>query len=236
MTSYFIYSNKPKKGEISQDQKQIVTFPNTSENVVYLLPKTDINYYNSNGLFEYMLIDWSIQFLSTDKIFLDIGAHCGTYAITLAKYTQKTYAFEPQPQTYYALCGGVALSNIRNIECIQCGLGNESQVGKQKLGIVSLDGGGSSLHQFGTLGSVAVDVKTLDSFNIRNIGFIKIDVEDNERQVLEGAVETLRECNYPPILFESNTHNENLFGYITNILKYKIIKITGTTNMYLATK
>ena len=43
---------------------------------------------------------------------------------------------------------------------------------------------------------------TLDSFNISNIGFIKIDVESMEEKVLRGGIETIIRNNYPPILFE----------------------------------
>lgn len=44
--------------------------------------------------------------------------------------------------------------------------------------------------------------KTLDSFNLNNIGFIKIDVECMEYQVLNGGIGTIIRNNYPPILFE----------------------------------
>ena len=46
-------------------------------------------------------------------------------------------------------------------------------------------------------------MKTLDSFNLTNINFIKIDVEGHEEFVLRGAVKTLANNNYPKILFES---------------------------------
>ena len=50
-----------------------------------------------------------------------------------------------------------------------------------------------------------VEIKTLDSFDPNNIAFVKmdVDVEDNELSVLQGAVETLKRCGNPKILFES---------------------------------
>jgi FkbM family methyltransferase len=43
---------------------------------------------------------------------------------------------------------------------------------------------------------------TLDSFSLENIGFIKVDVEGMEYNVLNGGLGTIIRNNYPPILFE----------------------------------
>ena len=104
-----------------------------------------------------------------------------------------------------------------------------------ELNIVSPDGGGSSLHVGWqqVLSKEKIEIRTLDSFNIDNIGFIKMDVEENELAVLQGAQETLRRSGYPTILFESNQENPPLFSYITG-LGYRIIPIQGQVNMFLA--
>ena len=246
--SYFILQ-KPNNKNIdvgNDDYNKVITIDNTNQtNNLYILPYNNVNYYTSHGLFEKGLIEWSKQFCSSDKNILDIGAHTGTYSISLAHLCNKVYAFEPQQMTYYALCGSVALSNIQNINCIKYGLGSSEQVGIQKLNIVSDDGGGSTLHggngsSVGGLGSNTnilttenIEVKTLDRFNITNISFIKMDVEDNELNVLQGALNTLKNSNYPKILFESNTYNEKLFNFLKE-LKYNIIPISGFSNMFLA--
>ena len=49
---------------------------------------------------------------------------------------------------------------------------------------------------------VDTPTKTIDSYKLDNIGFIKIDVEGMEYKVLSGALDTIRKNNYPPILFE----------------------------------
>jgi FkbM family methyltransferase len=201
----------------------------------HILPKTNIDYYKSNGLFEESLIHWSKQFCDKTKVFLDIGAHSGTYTISLANLCKEVHSFEPQRMTYYSLCGGVALSSIRNAYCHNFGLGSPEQIGTQTLKIVSNDGGGSSLHSTGNiLATEQIEIKTLDSLQLRNIGFIKMDIEDNELHALKGAVETLRASNYPPILFEANWQNNDLFDYIRS-LGYKVVNISGYPNMYLAT-
>ena len=232
--SYFILKKTQNDNIGNDNENEFITIDNNRKNV-YILPYNNIDYYKNYGLFEKGLIEWTKQFCCIDKNMLDIGAHSGTYSISLAHLCSKVYAFEPQQMTYYSLCGSVALSNIKNINCIKYGLGSESQVGIQTLNIVSDDGGGSTLHgNSNILKTESIEVKTLDSFNITNISFIKMDVEDNELNVLQGAVNTLKNSYYPKILFESNTFNENLFNFLKE-LKYKIIPITGVNNMFLAT-
>jgi len=231
MCDYFILS-KPTKLETSNNtQNQIICLHGKT----YILPKNNLDYYINHGLFENGLIEWCKQFCRKDQNILDIGAHSGTYTISLAEYSKHVYAFEPQKMTYYSLCGSVALSNITNVTCIPYGLGSTEQVGKQKLNIVSLDGGGSSLHNNNNknLQTEEIEVRTLDSFNIENIGFIKIDVEENELQTLMGSQNTLIKSNYPKILFEMNNECPRLLGFLKS-LNYNIVTIGGCNNMFLA--
>ena len=230
MCDYFILT-KPNEVQTNDDKKNQIICVNEK---VYILPKNNITYYIHNGLFENNLIEWCKQFCSKDKNILDIGAHSGTYTISLAEHCKHVYAFEPQKMTYYSLCGSVALSNIRNASCINIGLGTADQVGKQTLNIVSLDGGGSTLHaNHNILQTEEIEIRTLDSFNLENIGFIKIDVEDNELQVLQFSQNTLKKSNYPKILFEMNNTNTKLLDFLKG-LNYDILTINNCNNMFLA--
>ena len=232
MCDYFILT-KPNNFDISRNEKNQVMCLTEK---VYILPKNNMNYYIQNGLFENNLIEWCRQFCKKDQNMLDIGAHSGTYTISLAENCKHVYAFEPQKLTYYSLCGSVALSNLKNVTCLNFGLGSTEQVGKQTLNIVSLDGGGSTLHSSNNniLQTEEIEIKTLDSLNIDNIGFIKIDVEENELQVLLSSQNTLEKSKYPKILFEMKTENKQLIDFFKG-LHYNIIPISGYKNMFLAT-
>ena len=201
----------------------------------FFLPDTCMSWYQECGLSEGSLIEWCKQFCNKDSTILDIGAHTGTYSIKLADYCKNVYAFEPQTMTYYALCGSIAINDKENITPFKVGLGSPEQVGTQMLKIVSLDGGGSSLHATNYFKSEEIEVKTLDSFNLSNINFIKMDVEENELFVLKGGLETLKRCKYPKIVFEANDFEKSseLFEYIKAI-GYTITNINGYKNMYLA--
>lgn len=231
-SKYFLLSKQTNDAIYDNTNNQIM-YPNS--NSVYILPVTNLTYYATHGLFEKDLIEWCKQFCKKNT-FLDIGAHTGTYSIALSPYAKQVYSFEPQKMTYYALCGSIALSDARNITAHNIALGSPDQVGIQTLKIRSPDGGGSSLQSFAdpVLAEEHVEVRTLDSYNLKNIGFIKMDVEDNELYVLKGAVNTIKQNNYPTIMFESNHENKELFSYITETLGYSaILPIQGVSNMYL---
>ena len=177
MNQYFILSKSNDKKVEDNSTDGAISLNKCN---IYILPKNNLSYYNSNGLFEASLIEWCKVFSNSEKIMLDIGAHTGTYSIALNKCFREVHSFEPQRMPYYTLCGSVALSGITNIYCHNFGLGSESQVGEQSLKIVSVDGGGSGLHNTsGIIAEEKIKIKTLDSLDVGNIGFIKIDVEDN---------------------------------------------------------
>jgi FkbM family methyltransferase len=214
-----------------------------SQEATILLPNNLISDYIKNGCFEQNLIDWTKEFCSPERTTLDIGAHTGTYALQLAPYSSDVEAFEPQRMTFYGLCGGVALSQQKNIFCHHCALGDKEQASKEwlDLHIVSEDGGGSSIcHQENdksVLDIEKVRVKTLDSFGWeeKGIGFIKIDVEGNEPAVIRGGKETLRGNHYPRILFEANSPDEwNKVNEECIALEYRVMPIRGYFNMFLA--
>lgn len=233
MCDYFILA-KPKDSNVVDDQNNDIIILKKN---VYVLPLNNIQYYSERGLFEKSLIDMCKLFCQKDQNMLDIGAHSGTYTVSLANYTKHVHSFEPQKMTFYSLCGSIALSGLKNVTCHNCGLGSIEQAGTKKLNVISMDGGGSTLHNVDSakiLEQQDIKVKTLDSFFFTDISFIKIDVEDNELQVLMGGVETIRRCNYPKILFEMNQKNPQLIHFLLSC-GYKIVAIHGYHNMFLAT-
>jgi FkbM family methyltransferase len=198
-----------------------------------------------NGLSEQSLIDWCAnEFKNPDKLFIDIGAHVGMYALSLAPYFKQVHAFECQRETYYQLCGGVALNSVWNVYPHHVALGDNMKQ-DVPIYIVSEDGGGTSLHtnpKLRILETQTSNMKTLDSYTFKNIGFIKIDAEGAEEQVLRGAINTLKSNNYPPILFECWVEDEykpkrdSLLNFIRNELGYDVKSINCYPYMLLATK
>lgn len=155
------------------------------------------------GSYERDIIAWAAQLIDPGTMFVDIGAHVGTYSLAFAERCAAVHSFECSPKTFNYLCANIALRNLHeHITPHRCALGSE--VGVVPYYEHSPDGGGNSCHGFGrTSKSVNVEVRTMDSFHLDNIGLIKMDVEGFEANVLKGAHETLKRSNYPRILFES---------------------------------
>jgi FkbM family methyltransferase len=53
-----------------------------------------------------------------------------------------------------------------------------------------------------TYDNTKLELKRLDDLNLTNIGFIKIDVEAMEIEVIKGSINTIINNNYPPIYIE----------------------------------
>jgi FkbM family methyltransferase len=249
-SKYFLIT-KPHDTEILDIDNDQIVYLNADKTMI--VPREYISHHSLYGIYESSLMSWIAQeFSSTDKLFLDIGAHTGTFSINLANKFKHVYAFEPQRMTYYALCGSVALSNIENITCINTALGSQEQckTGAATLYITSEDGGSSSLHrdaaaQTQTAATTTVTtaikeetvmIRTMDSYIdiFKNeIGVIKMDVENNELQILQGAVNTLKRSNYPMIFFECSAPHGPVFDYLQS-LGYRTLPINTYANMYLA--
>lgn len=176
--------------------------------------------------FEVSLIHKVIEeYADPTKDFLDIGAHVGTYSWLVAPYFNHVHSFEPNKEIFNYLCGNIALRGLSDKMDTYC-LGISDKEDHLTYYERSQDGGGNGFEEIQSSEPTVIkgklQVKTLDSFNFDNVGFIKIDVEGHEKSVLLGAKETLERNNYPPILFESwapGEHPEHDSKYVANLRK-----------------
>lgn len=207
-----------------------------------------------HGIPERNLIDWAKQYVDGDSIFVDCGAHMGSWSILLAPHCDKVLAFEAQRRTYLQLCGGIALNNLdKKIFPFHNAVGD--MFGEVELKIISPDGGGSSVAR-NISNEKAIEVekvlmRTLDSvflctaqFAGKRIGLIKIDCEGSELEVLKGAVATITSQKKtfgikPKIIFECWSEDafqqakDELFAFLKKI-DYEITGINGYPHMFLA--
>jgi FkbM family methyltransferase len=163
------------------------------------------------GYYDEMYINICSHFIQPNTVVLDIGANLGSWIVEESKLhpTCRFIAFEPQKMTFYQLCGNLFINNCKNTETFPCALTSDSNIKKMLFQIHHpSNNGGSRLKceaqraPIHCVEEIMVPSATLDSFNINNISFIKIDVEGHELDVLKGSLETLKNNDYPPIGYE----------------------------------
>jgi len=221
----------------------------TTNGLMFIPDAREAKDYFNTGFYERGYIDWACSnFASPDKNIIDIGAHIGWYSVNMASKCNHIYSFECSPKSFNYLCANIALNNLDyKVTKYNYALSNEEGITKYYIRSPN-DGGGNGISKFDyddihNTPSIDVPKKTLDSFGLTNINFIKIDVEGHEKEVLEGSVQTIINNNYPKILFESwDEHHEKnnypalklkteLFQFL-NKLGYRIIKVG--VDMYIA--
>lgn len=221
--------------------------PAFSPKSCYLLrDQAEVDYFaGAGGAPEAGLIEWARTLIKPNEIFIDVGAHVGTWAQDLAQHCERVYAFEPQMETWGRLIQGALSANL-NVECFNAALGRHPAA-CVPLSIVSVDGGGSTLRHRAELGPVLRTTEvvqwTLDWFLTsekcsHRVGLIKLDVEGSELDVLMGAVKTIA-MHQPIILAEAWLHDwfvggrQALWFYLES-LRYKVGLAPGWPEMLLA--
>jgi FkbM family methyltransferase len=131
---------------------------------------------------------------------VDAGAYIGTHAMALARLTGRegrVLAFEPQKKVFRELVFNLIENRVLNVVPLRFALGSD-------VGMIEMENpvdGAEAAVGIGR-GGDRVELRTLDSFRLRNVSFVKIDVEGFEGPVLDGARRTLADCGRPPILVE----------------------------------
>lgn len=146
---------------------------------------------------------------------VDIGAHIGTFSIPLAKNFPDInfITFEVQTKVFEVLSDNIKLNKINNIKTYNVGLSDQTKQITISVPDYDLENniGAFSLsvdvrinnYEVKTIGTTeSFDLVPLDNFKIKDILLIKLDVEGYELNVLKGAINTIRNNSFPPILFE----------------------------------
>jgi len=160
-----------------------------------------------------------IRYLAdNNKISLDIGANLGLFTYFMSKHSKKVLAFEPNP---YPLRYLPRLID-KNVEILKIAIGNSNK--KMNLLIPKSNKGwssnGATLKDIEVKNGIKIEVdcKKIDSFNFSNVGFIKIDVEGAEKNVLVGAKKTIQR-NKPNLMIENEIVHQNDTNEIFKIIQ-----------------
>jgi len=155
-------------------------------------------------------------FLSKDNhCFIDVGANVGLWTIFMAKKGFEVHAFEPSPKPILLL--RKKAKKYSNIHVYKYALGEKNYVTEFNLHTAS---GHDSLlkSEEDFIGQIKINVRTIDSFSLQDIGLIKIDTEGYEVPVLLGAKQSILR-NKPRLIIEIHSPYKEQMEKVTKILK-----------------
>lgn len=144
-----------------------------------------------------------------DERYLDLGAYRGDTVEEFLHYSdgwRRIVAVEPNPRNYRKLCEH--LEGIENATAVHAGIADA-------VGMMTVSKKGGRMPVLGDPDGVEVPVTTVDAINCAPT-YLKVDIEGMEREMLRGAVHTLR--GYHPKLNLAAYHRtEDLFSLILQL-------------------
>jgi FkbM family methyltransferase len=163
----------------------------------HMLEWCDKNGEMIDGKTTYQYKKWlaCIPYIKQWRNAVDCGSHIGFWSAHMAKRFQHVSAFEPILEHRECFALNVPDSNVTVHTCAL-----ESEPGLVSLTIPEGSSGGTHISGHGD-----IQLRTLDSFGIDELDFLKIDTEGYELAVLQGARETLLRCK-PCVIVEQKPH------------------------------
>lgn len=152
----------------------------------------------------------ALGFVKNFTTAIDAGANYGIMSYNLNSKFSKIYAFEVDTPVRECLKTNVEKFQLDNVIVCDCGLSDKEE-------LVSLN---YLKNTFGTHINKEVSgthsCKTLDSFELTDVGFIKLDCEGYEPYILKGAEQTIKKYK-PVILMEEKNYSKRYYGEEGNL-------------------
>ena len=185
-----------------------------------------------NGKYEYQYAQrqYALSYVNNFNLnALDIGSNIGFWSVELCNKFKHVYAFEPHPENNE--CYKKNLNQYNNYTLYEIAVSNVSNK-ILELYVSPDECGNASLNNFGvmegttdrkieavSLKTISVKVEKIDDYNLKDIGFIKVDCQNHEQEVVEGAIQTIDK--YSPVLcLELPVRNKKEVDYRNNMIEY----------------
>ena len=155
-------------------------------------------------------LDIALGFVKNFTTAIDGGANYGIMSYNLNSRFSKIYAFEVDTPVRDCLKKNVETFELDNVVVCDCGLSDKEE-------LVALN---YLKNTFGTHINKQVAgthiCKTLDSVELTDVGFIKLDCEGYEPYILRGAEQTIKKYK-PVILMEEKNFSKRYYGEEGNL-------------------
>lgn len=156
---------------------------------------------DGTGVYQYAKMKAALNYVKNWDTAIDIGAHCGLWSMQLIKRFKHVHAFEPVERHRECF-----VKNAPTAKLYPYALGYIPGVVKLSKGIKS-----TGDTQISNDGEYTSEIRTLDSFDIENVGFIKIDCEGYELFVCKGG-ERLIDKYSPAMIVEQKPGKGKAYG------------------------
>ncbi|MDB5238943.1 MAG: putative Methyltransferase FkbM family [Candidatus Parcubacteria bacterium] len=156
--------------------------------------------------------------LKTDAVYVDAGANIGTYSVRAGQYLKhgQVISFEAHPLIFSYFERNIKLNGLRNVRLCNVALGAEN--GETEMAYSSKNAGETHIATPGEQ-KISVPLRTLDSalmeMSIREIDYLKIDVEGFELPLLKGSKEIVR--NSKKIIIQTELNNKHAQRYNNSV-------------------
>ena len=172
---------------------------------------------NNGHFWELRALERAAKYIPQGGVVIDAGGYIGNHAIYFAKvcHASKVYSFEPQHRVAEILERNIELNKANQTVVFRhCALG--AKKGAVRVHSRLAGTAAATAFEYSTDGNV--ECVTIDSLNLAQVDFIKIDVEGMEADVLIGARRTINAFN-PPIWVEvvNNAALEHLEGMFSGL-------------------
>jgi FkbM family methyltransferase len=169
------------------------------------------------------------KYINKNSVVIECGCHIGVHTVKIASLCKKIYGFEPMPNTYQVLAKNIRLNGIQNAVLYKKGVADKPGMTKYAWSIKGNPGGsGLANNPIGIPSwcspmneDIPVELITIDSMDLDQLDFMKLDVEGYEPLVIKGAINTI--TKYKPVIvmeiWKSHYTNETDLQYVNELFK-----------------
>ena len=157
---------------------------------------------DGRGTYQIKKLRGAMEYCTRFRVAVDVGAHCGLWSMQLVKRFAQVHAFEPVAEHRECFLQNVTAG------CVVLhpwALGDSE--GSVAMRTPEEHSSGSTM----IAGPGDIPLRTLDSLELREVDFIKLDCEGYELYALRGAERTILD-NSPVIIVEQKPGRAQRFG------------------------
>ena len=177
-----------------------------------------------NALFNYMEEKRNIEYI------VDVGGHVGLWSRPMIQRANTRYIWAFEPNSSVRECYVMNMSRFDNYTIYPIALGD-----KNTKGYLNVEKDNSGNTNIDPIKSGDTEIKTLDSFNLKQIDYMKVDAEGYEYNIVQGAKETIERCK-PFVHLEMKTkrmrHTNKDYTKLLNTMNYKEVFRIGAEVLY----